>query len=62
MRALQFLRWLREEEGAPIGVAADDATLAEDYGAGGFCDLFDFGEAAWSDLHSTLASKQSVSG
>lgn len=38
VRGLQFLGRLGEQEGAPVGVAAHDAVLREDYGAGGFGD------------------------
>jgi hypothetical protein len=35
---LQLLRWLREEEGAPVGDAAHDAALVENDFARGFSD------------------------
>jgi hypothetical protein len=35
---LQLFRWLGQEEGAPVGDAADDALLVEDNLAGGFGD------------------------
>lgn len=38
MCRLQFARWLGEEEGAPVGHAADDALLFKDDSAGSFGD------------------------
>lgn len=44
---LQLLRWLGEEEGAPVGDAADYALLIEDNLSGGFGDSGTYRVSVW---------------